>query len=271
VFLHGIEVWAPLSPADRRLLREATVRLANSSFTARRVAEVHPDIGSAIVCPLALPPDHSTGEATPTGRPTPTVIVVGRMDSAERYKGHDQLIEAWSRVRQQIPDARLLVVGDGDDRPRLSARAEALGAKGAVEFTGFVPADRLAALYRASALLAMPSRHEGFGLVYLEAMRHGLPCIGSVSDAAGDVIEDGVSGFLVDQTDGRALADRIVRLLADESLRSRMGAAGRVRVASQFGYASFRARFAAALRRAWGGDAAGAVAPPAVGHARPPS
>jgi phosphatidylinositol alpha-1,6-mannosyltransferase len=120
------------------------------------------------------------------------------------------VLEAWPAVRLRVPDARLMVIGDGDDAPRLRAKAEDLGLSGSVEFKGFLSDPDLAACYRESSVFVMPSLNEGFGLVYLEAMRQGLPCIGSIHDAAGDVIEDGVTGFLIDQRDLQGLAGRLV-------------------------------------------------------------
>jgi phosphatidylinositol alpha-1,6-mannosyltransferase len=238
VFLHGIEAWCPLSSAGRALLAGAALRVANSAYTARRVLEAQPEIGEVSVCPLAVPPawtgsrpsvDDMTGVIGPR-----TAVIVARISAAERYKGHDALLEAWPAVIARLPDAQLVVVGGGDDLGRLQRKAGELNVSDRVRFTGFVSEDALAALYARAAVLAMPSRGEGFGLAYLEAMAHGLPCIGSVHDAAGEVIEDGVTGFLVDQADRPALADRLVRLLSDEGRRRAMGAAGRRRVQERF-------------------------------------
>jgi glycosyltransferase involved in cell wall biosynthesis len=83
--------------------------------------------------------------------------------------------------------------------------------------------------------------------VYLEAMSHGLACIGSVHDAASEIIVDGVTGFLVDQRAIPRLADRIAALLRDEPRRRAMGEAGRQRAATQFSYEQFRDRVTEAL------------------------
>jgi phosphatidylinositol alpha-1,6-mannosyltransferase len=180
------------------------------------------------------------------------VLVVARMISDERYKGHDQLLDAWPAVLAAIPEAQLVFAGTGDDVPQLRARATHLGIAGSVVFTGFVSEPVLASLYRKATLLAMPSRDEGFGLVYLEAMAHRLPCIGSIHDAAGDVIEEGVTGFLVDQSDVVALADRIVRLLGNDARRAEMGARGHARLVQQFGYERFRDRLLSLLLPSFG-------------------
>jgi phosphatidylinositol alpha-1,6-mannosyltransferase len=117
--------------------------------------------------------------------------------------------------------------------------------------TGFLDAAALDAAYRSAAVFAMPSRNEGFGLVYLEAMARGLPCIGSVLDAAAEVIDDGGTGYLVDQRDVGELSLRLIRLLRDRSLRQEMGARGRQRALQRFGYSQFRDRVVAALHGAF--------------------
>lgn len=254
IFLHGIEVWRPLSPRQRRTIEGASLLLCNSSYTAQRVRTAHPWIGPIMPCPLALPADvadASPGGSGRTGVRGRTVLTVARMSSEERYKGHDQLLEAWPLVIERVPDARLVLVGGGDDVDRLRTKSAALGVSRHVEFAGFVSRARLATLYSEARVFAMPSREEGFGLVYLEAMRHRLPCLGSVHDAAADVIVDGETGFLVDQSDRVSIADRIATLLLNDDLCARMGAGGYQRGLDQFSYEAFSTRFLLALRGAF--------------------
>ncbi|MBS1817526.1 MAG: glycosyltransferase family 4 protein [Acidobacteria bacterium] len=243
VFLHGIEAWNELSPRELRLLREANLRLSNSEYTARRVMDAHPEIGVVHPCPLALPPRiPATVGRSPVSLGPHAVLVVGRMASGERYKGHDQLIDCWPAVVASVPDAQLVFVGGGDDRERLEGRAAAGQVPSRIVFTGFVAESALDRLFEECAIFALPSRGEGFGLVYLEAMAHGRPCVGSVHDAAGDVIEDGVTGRLVDQADIQGLSTTLAALLVDEPLRRRMGEAGRARLRARFSFDRFRAR-----------------------------
>jgi phosphatidylinositol alpha-1,6-mannosyltransferase len=249
VFLHGVEAWKPLPARDRDLLRGAALRLANSTFTARRVMDANPDIGPVVPCPLTLPGAAASADAVDRAAATSsTVLIVGRMSATERYKGHDELIDAWPIVVAQAPEAVLVIAGDGDDRPRLEARARASAAAAHIRFEGFVSRDDLARLYEEAAVFAMPSRGEGFGLVYLEAMAHGLPCVGSTEDAAGEVIVDGDTGFLVDLNASDQLAAVIVRLLRDGGLRRRLGDAGRARLRSHFTTGQFRQRLAGLLQ-----------------------
>jgi phosphatidylinositol alpha-1,6-mannosyltransferase len=264
VFVHGIEVWAPeLGPGRKEVLQDAALRIANSTFTARRVEHTHGDIGPVVACPLGLLPDAphvARRETADTTATTPdagsrdidaiiaaispnSALIVGRMDDAERYKGHDVLIEAWPHVLDRVPDAQLIVAGKGSDVARLQARAREFGVEKSVIFTGFVSDAALRRLRRAVSLFTMPSTGEGFGLVYLEAMRDRLPCIASTIDAAGDVVVNGETGFLVDPTDPGEVASAIVPLFEDPALRAAMGEAGFRRYEAQFTYERFRKRF----------------------------
>jgi phosphatidylinositol alpha-1,6-mannosyltransferase len=239
VFLHGIEAWKPLHERDRKTLSRASLRVANSEFTARAVAAANPGIGHISVCPLALPaPVHK--DMARRGDAGHSVLIVGRLASGERYKGHDQLLAAWPIVRSLVPDATLVIAGDGDDAPRLRRLASALDVADSVRFTGYLTREELEQEYAQSALFAMPSRGEGFGLVYLEAMAHGLPCIGSIHDAAREVISEGETGWLVDPDNTAALGRAVAELLKSRETRARMGEAGRRRVARQFTYDRFR-------------------------------
>jgi glycosyltransferase involved in cell wall biosynthesis len=250
VFLHGIEAW-DADESRRALLAGAALRVANSAFTAGRVSERHPGIGAIEVCPPAVPPlwqeqtEQPASEVDEIG--SQAVLIVARLSAAERYKGHDALLEAWPAVAARQPEARLVIAGDGDDLPRLRAKAHELGVAGQVMFTGFVSDARLASLYRRAAVFAMPSRGEGFGLAYLEAMTHGLPCVGGIHDAAREVIEDGVTGYLVDQGDVHGLAGRLLELLGDEPRRRALGEAGRRRVARCYTAGQFEARLLSLL------------------------
>ena len=255
VFLHGIEVWDPALDAERlNVIRDATVRLSNSFYSAHRVTAVHGGLGRIVPCPLALLPDaigpsdaDRVAARAIVGKAAPSVAIIGRMSLAERYKGHDELLEAWPLVRRRYAGAQLIVVGRGDDLERLRQKAAELGVSDAVTFTGFLEDGIMRAVLAECDVYAMPSRGEGFGLAYLEAMRAGLPCIGSRSDAAVDVIEHEQTGMLVAAEDSSALASAILRLFDDKNLRSRMGKAGQQREREVFTFANFRDRVGAAL------------------------
>jgi phosphatidylinositol alpha-1,6-mannosyltransferase len=245
IFIHGIEAWRRLTPVQLDVLNGAALRVANSHVTASRVAEINPDVEPIRVCQLALAPEfHVNGHGPDAPRGVGplgphAVVLVARMMASERYKGHDELLDVWPAVRARVRDARLVFVGGGDDVDRLRGRAAALGIGDAVAFTGFISEAGLHDIYGQAAVFAMPSAGDGFGLVYLEAMAHGLPCIGSIHDAAREIIVDDVTGFLVDRADAAGLTERLAALLTDEPRRRRMGQSGWRRWREQFTYERF--------------------------------
>jgi phosphatidyl-myo-inositol dimannoside synthase len=241
--LLGIEAWRRLSWDRARAVRGAAAVLAISRHTLERARPFCPGLERARVVPLALA---DRAPAGPVDRALVArlgegyVLIVGRMDPRERYKGHDELLAALAAV----PGARLVVAGEGEDRPRLEALAAALGLGERVTFTGFVGEATLAELYRRCAVFAMPSRGEGFGLVYLEAMRAGKPCIAARGGAAEEVVVDGETGLLVAADDTAELAAALARLLAAPDPAQRLGEAGRRRFLRDFTAERFRERLA---------------------------
>lgn len=243
VFLHGKEAWAPdIEPGLKRALAEATVLIANSELTAQRVHEAHPEVPMPQACPLSLLPDLPSGSidgALVSSVTSRTIVIAGRMNDTERHKGHEDLLDAWPTVLARRPDARLSVVGRGNDVKRLEAKSNALGLAGSVRFAGFVSDATLDAMLVRAGGFALPSRGEASALGYLRAMRAGVPCIGGADDAGREVIEDGVTGMLVPAGDRDALARAVIDLLGDSERRKRMGEAGRARFEERFTFDRF--------------------------------
>ena len=242
--LVGIEAWRPLRASERRALERADGVLSISAHTLRRFREANPGLAGlgVTVCHLGVP---GPAEAPPAAAAEGGfALIVGRLASAERYKGHDLLLDLWPRLLAHCPGARLVLVGDGDDRARLETKAAPLGA--AVRFEGRVTDAALLDLYRDCAFFVMPSRDEGFGLVFLEAMRAGRACIGAPGSAA-EIIEDGVTGLIVDPGDPEQVLKALVRLFQEPGLSARMGQAGWRRWARNFTEVAFRERFLACL------------------------
>jgi phosphatidylinositol alpha-1,6-mannosyltransferase len=157
-------------------------------------------------------------------------------------KGHRALIAAMESVVAAVPDARLIIAGTGDDVENYRGTAGRSRMAKSILFTGFVSAAVLRALYRHVGVFAMPSRQEGFGLVYAEAMAAGLPCVASTCDAASEVVLDGETGLLVDPSDQHALVCSLLRLLQDDQYRQRLGLQGRKRFEEHFTEEQFHQR-----------------------------
>jgi glycosyltransferase involved in cell wall biosynthesis len=120
------------------------------------------------------------------------------MDAAEQAKGFDEILDILPRLVAEIPNLVYIAVGDGSDRMRLEAKATALGVRDHCVFPGYVSESEKLEYYRSADLFAMPSRLEGFGYVFLEALATGLPVIASKIDGSREAIRDGAWGILVD-------------------------------------------------------------------------
>ena len=158
----------------------------------------------------------------------PVVVCVSRMVPR---KGQDTLIRAWPRILADVPDAVLLLVGDGPYASRLRSAAAGLDS---VRFTGPVPAEELPAHYDAGDVFAMPCRTrrsgmdvEGLGMVYLEASATGLPVVAGASGGAPDAVLEGRTGNVVDGSIPGPTARALIRLLKDPDRAAVMGAHGR--------------------------------------------
>lgn len=156
----------------------------------------------------------------------PTIGVVSRL---EKIKGMDLILPAFAQLRVRIPDARLLVVGDGSLRKSMRRQAEELHVQDAVEWAGRQPQEKLAAFYDRLDLFWMPSRSEGFGLSALEAMARGCPVIASDAGGLPELVQDGVCGRLVPVEDAASLAEQSGQLLSSPSEWRRMSRSAQTR------------------------------------------
>jgi phosphatidylinositol alpha-1,6-mannosyltransferase len=233
-------------------MHNAALRLAISKHTRDHAKQINPWLPEIQVLPLALE-ERAVGDDI--DQPLldrlgeKSILIVGRLASDERYKGHDELIQIMPEVLQQCPDAQLVIAGTGDDVARLKASAQALGVGNSVIFAGFVSDVMLHALYQQCRVFAMPSKGEGFGLVYLEAMKASKPCLALCDTAAAEVIADGETGLLVNAGDLKGLQEALTRLLTDDTLATQLGEAGRERLETHFSVDAFNSRFHLSLTR----------------------
>lgn len=248
---HGLDIWDETRTSRLVCGRRARFALAVSNFTAQAV---HDTVGLAAERIQLLPntldpgfhsqPDESAGE--PQG--PLELLTVSRLDAQETMKGVDHTIRAFAEVGHKHPDARHRIVGHGSDKPRLQELARSLGVGDRVIFEEGLSDDELAQRYRNCSLFVMPSGQEGFGIVFLEAMRFGKPCIGGDAGGTPDVIVDGETGYLVPFADVPALVSALDRLLGDPELRRRLGRSGGRRLEQRFVFDRYQERVGEILR-----------------------
>ncbi|KAA2256555.1 glycosyltransferase family 4 protein [Solihabitans fulvus] len=255
---HGHEVGWSMLPGARQALRRigstSDVVTFVSRYTRSRFASAFGPMAALEHLPSGV--DTEVFRPDPVGRAEirvrhglgdrPVVVCVSRLVSR---KGQDMLVRALPTIRRQVPDAVLLLVGDGPVRPRLERLASACGVSEHVVFTGAVPWSELPAHYSAGDVFAMPCRTrgrgldvEGLGIVYLEASAAGLPVVAGSSGGAPETVRDGVTGNVVDGEDVAEIATAVGRLLSDPGQAAKMGQAGREWVSDNWRWDDMAAR-----------------------------
>ena len=261
---HGHEVWWAKAPAVRRVLRligdrndvltytgeytRSEIARALSPAAAGRMAQLTPGVDT-----LAFRPDV---DGTAVRRlyglgDRPVVVCVSRFVAR---KGQDVLVAALPEIRRAVPDAALLLVGDGPMRAKLQRLARDLGVAEEVVFTGPKPWAELPPHFAAGDVFCMPTRTrkaglevEGLGIVYLEAAASGLPVVAGNSGGAPETVDQDRTGLVVDGRSTRSVAAAVGGLLADPERARTMGAAGRARVLTHWSWTRAEAALTAAL------------------------
>jgi len=219
---HGIETWGHLHGSLLWAIKGAAGLLPVSEFTRQVLIREGGLAADKIqVVPDTFREDHFRPGPKPASllqrhglQPDqPVLLTVGRLAATEAYKGQDKVIAALKIIRQSIPETRYLIVGAGDDKARLQRCAEEHGQQEAVIFAGFVPDEELPDYYRLCDAFVMPSTGEGFGIVYLEALASGRPCVVGNADASPEAIANGRLGFVVDPHSVPAIAGAVLNLL----------------------------------------------------------
>lgn len=246
--LHGIEAWRPQGWLTRALLRRVDLFLSDSQYTWERFLSLHPRYRDAAHRTVHLGIDVPLDDPIPVPADPPAVLMVSRLLRSEDYKGHREMVAAWPAVLEQHPRAELWIAGDGDLRPDLEQLVRARGLRERVRFWGRVSDDEKHELLVRCRCLAMPSRGEGFGLVYLEAMRRARPCLVSTVDAGQEIVNPPEAGLAVDPGHPQHLTEAVGRLLAPGPEWAQWSARARRRYEACFTAARFHERLADAIR-----------------------
>lgn len=245
LIVHGIEVWHKLPFFLRLGLNKIHKILAVSRYTMNQMIKFN-DCSEKLfsIFPNTLAPEFEKEETKltrhhlnlPAG---PIILSVARLSAFDVKKGVEHAIRAMQFVRNQIPEAVLLIVGDGNDRSRLERLVVDMNLNQTVFFIGQKNAEQLKSYYQACDIFVLPSAKEGFGIVFLEAMASGKPVVAAEEGGIPEVVVHGQTGFLVRYADVELLANRIISLLQDEALRKKMGSTGKLRFHDLFEYEKY--------------------------------
>jgi glycosyltransferase involved in cell wall biosynthesis len=227
-----VRVMLGLQAAFERLaVRRARVVVATSRYSRDRIVEAYgiPAAKVVLVPELIDIREWEAERETTAGREAdpPAVLTVAHMYPR---KNLPVLLRAYARLHADGVPFQGWIVGDGPCRREWERLRDDLSLRGHVEFVGTVSRRELAERYRRSAIFCLPSRQEGFGIVFLEAMANAKPIVAARAAAVPETVTDGEVGILADPNDPDAFAQGLAALLTDRSLRRRMGEAGRRRV-----------------------------------------
>lgn len=240
IILHGIEAWQRHDWLTRLAMKQAISSVATTHYTAGLNASLNGMSESKHqIIPLCAEREISSPTVGFKLNGEFPLLMVARLDASEKYKGMEMVIDAVARLQNMGVPAHFNLVGDGNDRSRLERYAREAGSVRDVTFWGRLSDGDLQAAYRAAAVFVMPSRKEGFGIVFLEAMRHGVPCIGGNHGGTPEVITDGEDGYLVEWGDIGILVERLAYMWHAPDLRSEMGVAAAAKYLTCFSYSAF--------------------------------
>lgn len=222
ICVYGVDAWDIQNPWKRIALQQAEKIISISGYTRDRLIREQ-TLNSEKIAILPVTFDASRWAIAPKPQQLlkrhnlapdqPIMLTVGRMNKLEQHKGYDRLIQSLPNIIQAIPNIHYLIVGKGDDRPRIEQLIQSLNLQKYVTLTGFIPDQELVDYYNLCDIFAMPSLAEGFGIVYLEALACGKPTLGGNQDGAVDALCQGDLGILIDPNNLEEISQTIIQVL----------------------------------------------------------
>ena len=222
LFAHGIEVWSPLPRWKQYMLGKCDLVIAVSRFTRGRMIEVHGldtkkiSVLNNCLDPFLQPPsdNEKSPELLRRYGLTPSNIVLitlTRLSSKEQYKGYDNVLYALNKLKKDYPAIKYLIIGkyDASEKQRVGHLIDELQLQDDIVLTGFIPEEELAEHYNIADCYIMPSKKEGFGIVFIEAMYYGKPVIAGNKDGSADALDNGRFGVLINPDDKEAITGAI--------------------------------------------------------------
>ena len=222
VVAHGLEVWDIENKATKFALEKADKIISVSNYTRQRLLQdTNIDSEKIVVLPNTFDASKFPINSKPTyllkrynlTHEQPIILTVTRLGSTAKYKGYDQILHALVKVRSHLPNVHFILAGKGDDIPRIKTLVTNLNLQDCVTIAGFVPDKELCDHYNLCDVFALPSKGEGFVIVFLEALACGKPVLAGNQDGSIDPLADGKLGCLVDPDNVEEIADNLIRIL----------------------------------------------------------
>jgi glycosyltransferase involved in cell wall biosynthesis len=258
--VHGVDAWNITNPLLKTSLQEADLILSVSNYTREQLLKeqnlnpkkvvILPNTFNSDQFQIALKPDYLLKKYNLLSDQK-IILTVARLSEAERYKGYDQIIKALPRILEIIPNIHYIIVGKGADRARIEKLITDLNLGNYVTLAGFIPDEELCDYYNLCDVFAMPSKGEGFGIVYLEALACGKPVLGGNKDGAIDALCNGELGALVDPDNLEEIAETLIKIIQGNYPNQIMyqREALRQKVIETFGFEKFKQTFEIYLQK----------------------
>lgn len=250
-FIYGVDAWNIENALIKKSLANSNCIVSISTYTKSRLLE-RENIDSQKIDLLPCTFQYDQFNIAPKPQylldkynlklNQPVILTIARLAGEERYKGYDQVIRALPEIIKTIPNIHYLIGGKGGDRPRIEQLIKDLNLENYVTLAGFIPDEELCDYYNLCDVFALPSKAEGFGIVYLEAMACGKPCLGGNQDGAIDALCNGQLGALVDPDSIEQITETLVTILQGRYTNPLMynPEALRQRVIDTFGFKQFQ-------------------------------
>lgn len=240
-----VEDYVEANSAILQSLKSCHAIVTVSEHLQRAVCERLPDLSGKTHLLLNSLPSPSL-QPGPLPLETPVVLALGRL---VQEKGIDLVVKAMPHVVESTPNARLIIAGDGPEKPALEALTHQLKLQNHVTFTGWVPPEEVPQLMNQASVVVMPSRwQEAFGLVSLQAAQMGRPVVAAAVGAQPEIVVHGETGLLVEQEDVEGLAKALCRLLHDPEEMLAMSVKARARAREHFDFDAYVTRYKTLLQ-----------------------
>ena len=237
---HGIEIWKKLSKTTEWIMNQSTI-LTVSNFSKDQLLKYNQNLNDIRLFPNCIKVKEKIELLdNPYNTDNFNVLSVTRLSEGEKLKGIDSMIRTLPLLKEKIPNIKYSVIGKGEDTIRLKQLAKDLNVLEYVDFLGFV--DDINAYYQHCDIFSLPSKKEGFGIVYLEAMQYRKPIIAVNYGGATDVVINNETGFLCEYNDYESLAENMLILFKDTSLYDKYANNGYDRLINNFTYEKYVSR-----------------------------
>lgn len=243
LFVHGVEVWNAPIYRKKRFFEPALLSFVDKiASVSQYTADIMAREFNVPVSKFDIFPNAVDGPLRPQNesKTIKTILTVTRMAVHDHGKNIDKLLRAHANLIVTHPDARLEIIGDGALRAELEALADKLKLGKSVAFLGRVSDEELTKAYKRATVFALPSSKEGFGIVYLEAWKYGLPVICSTEGASHEIVDHEINGFCVDPDDYETLSQYLIQLLEQPNLARTIGLKGLQKVENKYLNDSFQ-------------------------------